>query len=45
MLIDTAIPGDRNVIKRVEEILKYKDLTIEIERMRNVKAKVIPAII
>jgi len=45
MLIDTAIPGDRNVIKRVEEILKSKDLTIEIQRMRNVKAKVIPLII
>ena len=29
MLIDVAISGDRNVIKReVEKILKYKDLTI-----------------
>ena len=27
MLIDVAIPGDRNVIKReVEKILKYKGL-------------------
>jgi len=31
MLIDTAIPGDRNVIKReAEKILKYKDLITEI---------------
>jgi hypothetical protein len=30
ILIDVAILGDRNVIKReVEKILKYKDLTID----------------
>ena len=46
MLIDAAISGDRNVIKKeVEKILKYKDLTIEIQRMWNVKTKVIPVII
>ena len=43
MLIDFAISGDRNVIKKeAEKILKYKDLTIEIQRMCNVKTKVIP---
>ena len=37
-LIDVAISGDRNVIrKEAEQILKYKDLTIEIQRMWNVK--------
>jgi len=37
MLIDVAISGDRNVIKKeAEKILKYKDLTIEIQRMWNV---------
>jgi hypothetical protein len=47
MLIDVAIPGDRNVIqKEAEKILKYvyKDLTIEIQRMWNVKARAIPVI-
>ena len=46
VLIDVTISGDRNVIKKeAEKILKYKDLTIEIQRMRNVKTKVIPVII
>jgi len=46
MLIGVAISGDRNVIKKeAEKILKYKDLTTEIQRMWNVKAKVIPVII
>jgi len=46
MLIDVAISGDRNVIKKeVEKVLKYKDLTIEIQRMWKVKTKVIPVII
>jgi hypothetical protein len=46
MLIDVAIPGDRNVIqKEAEKIFKYKDLTIEIQRMWNVKTRVIPVII
>jgi hypothetical protein len=41
-----AIPGDRNVIqKEAEKILKYKDLTIELQRMWNVKTRVIPVII
>jgi hypothetical protein len=43
MLIDVAIPGDRNVImKEAGKILKYKDVIIEIQRMWNVKAQVIP---
>jgi hypothetical protein len=43
MIIDVAIPGYRNVIKKEEEnILKYKDLVIEIQRMWNVKTKVTP---
>jgi hypothetical protein len=46
MLIDVAIPGARNVIKKeAEKILKYGDLIIEIERMWNVETKVTPVII
>ena len=46
MLIDVAIPGDRNVSKKeAKKISKYKDLITEIQRMWNVKANVIPALI
>jgi len=39
MLIDVAIPGDRK--KEAKKILKYKDLTIEIQRMWKVKTSYI----
>jgi hypothetical protein len=46
VLIDVAISGDRNVIKReAKKILKYKYLTIETQRMWNVKTKGISVII
>ena len=46
MLIEFAVSGDRNVIKKeAEKILKYKDLTTEIQRTWNVKPKAIPVII
>ena len=45
MLIDVAIPGQRNVTRKEDEkILKYKDLILKAQRMWNVKAKVIPVI-
>jgi len=45
VLIDVAISGERNVIKKeAEKILKYKDLTIEIQRMWNVKTKAMPVL-
>jgi hypothetical protein len=46
MLIYAAISGVRNVMKKeAEKILKYEDLTIEIQCMWNVKIEVIPLII
>ena len=46
MLIDVAILGDRNVIKKEgEKILNYKGLTIEIQCMWNANTKLIPVII
>jgi hypothetical protein len=46
MLIDVPIPGDRNVIKKeAVKILKYKDLTTEIQRVWNAKTKVTSVII
>jgi hypothetical protein len=46
MLIEVAISGDRNVIKKeAEKILKYKDLIIEIQCMWHVRTSVIPVII
>ena len=40
MLIDVAISGDRNVIKKeAEKILKYEDLTREIPRTGHVESK------
>jgi hypothetical protein len=46
MLIDVAIPGDINVIKKeAENILKCRELVTEIQRMWNVKTKVTPVII
>jgi hypothetical protein len=45
MLIDIAISGDRNVMKtEAEQILKYKDFTIETQCMWNVKTSVTPLI-
>jgi len=45
MLIEAAISGDRNVIKKeTEKTLTYTDLIIQIQRMWNWKASVIPLI-
>jgi hypothetical protein len=46
MLIDVAILGDRNVIKKkAKKSSKYKDLIIEIQCMWNVQEKIISVII
>jgi hypothetical protein len=45
MLIDVAISGERNVIKKkAKKIVKYKGLSIEVECVWNVKTKVIPEV-
>jgi hypothetical protein len=45
ILIDVAISRDRNVIKNeTEKVLKYKDLTIAIHCMWNIKDNVITLI-
>jgi hypothetical protein len=42
LLIDVALAGDRNVIKKeAENILKHKNLITEIQGMWNVTSKVI----
>jgi hypothetical protein len=44
--MDLAIPSDRNVIqKESENKLKYKNLSIKIQRMWNMKCFVVPVII
>jgi hypothetical protein len=44
-MLTEVISDDRNVTeKESENILKYKDLAIEIQRMWNVKTNVIPVI-
>jgi hypothetical protein len=45
LLIDVAIPSDRNVIQESEKKLKYKNLSTEIQRMWNMKCFAIPVII
>lgn len=46
LIIDVAIPSDRNIVKKeAEKVLKYKSLLIEVQRMWNVKANIIPIVI
>ena len=45
LLINVAISGDRNVIKKeTENVLNNRNLTIAIVRMWNVKTKEIPVV-
>jgi hypothetical protein len=46
IIIDVAIPSDKNVIqKEAEKKLKYKNLSIEIQKIWNMKCFFIPVII
>jgi len=45
MLVDVATPSKRNVVqKEAERNLKYKSLCIEIQRMWNLKCKIMRVI-
>ena len=45
-MVDVAIPGDFRVKdKDLEKVEKYQDLVIEVQRMWDTKAKVIPIVI
>jgi hypothetical protein len=45
LFIDVAIPSEKNVIqKEAGKILKYKNVSIEIQRMWNMKCFVIPVV-
>ena len=46
LIVDVAVPDDVNELKKeTEKRLKYKDLQIEISRMRNVKTKVVAVVL
>ena len=45
-IIDVAVPGDVRIAeKEMEKIEKYDELKREVERLWNVKAKVIPIVL
>jgi hypothetical protein len=45
LFIDVAIPSDENVVqKEAEKKLKYKNLSIEIQKMWNMKCFVMPVL-
>jgi hypothetical protein len=46
LLIDIATPSDSNInTKDTEKLSKYKDLDIEVSRMREVRTGIVPVII
>ena len=46
IIVDVAVPNDTNIQgKETEKIEKYQDLRLEIQRMWDVKAKVVPVVI
>ena len=45
-IIDVAVPNDNNIkSKEQEKVEKYQDLRLEIQRLWNVKAQVVPVVI
>ena len=45
-LIDVSVPFDQNIsTKVIEKVSKYKDLEIEITKIRRVKTEIVPVIV
>ena len=45
-IIDIAVPRDQNVkVKKLEKITKYQDLRLQVQKLWNVKATVIPVVV
>ena len=45
ILVDFAVPWDKNVVKEEEKILKYSPLALEVRRMHGVSTKIIPIVV
>ena len=45
-IIDLAVPGDQNIkVKELEEITKYQELRLQVQKLGDVKATVIPIVV
>ena len=45
-IIDIAVPGDQNIkVKELEKISKYQDLRLQVQKLRDIKATVIPIVV
>ena len=44
-IIDIAVPGDQNIkVKKLENITKYQELRLQVQKLWDVKATVIPIV-
>ena len=45
-IIDLAVPGDQNIkVKELEKITKYQDLRLQVQKLWDLKATVIPIVV
>ena len=45
-MLDVTVPADKNIsLKEFQKLSKYKDLEIEVTKMRKLKTKTIPVVI
>ena len=45
-IIDLAVPGDQKIkVKELEEITKYQELRLQVQKLGDVKATVIPIVV